>query len=338
MSTYKNLHIAFKNKDDEHYTRYEDIEKELSHYFEFLKDKIVYCNCDDPRLSNFPRYFIRNFHNIGLKRLICTGYHKLSVGSFLDMRAEDIPSNSDNFSDADLNVLIDSKTGNLTGNGDYASYECISYLKESDVVVTNPPFSKFRSFFEYVVKFNKDFILLAPFLALGYNIVLPYVSTGNVKVSFLSKVNNLSFITPNLKSGSKSFRKVRWLTTLDIKQNTEFILCKYDSAKYPLYDGYTDMINVDHIYEIPDYKGIMGVPVTYLEHHNSELFEIVGFAQKHLFINGKQCFVRILIRRRRNAGDDGTESQSSQNGIMNWEDYQIKDLNTDVQTNLSNWV
>lgn len=224
MSTYKNLHIAFRNKDDEYYTRYEDIEKELSHYFEFMKGKSVYCNCDNPHLSNFPRYFIRNFHNIGLKRLICTGYSKLSAGYFLDMHAEDIPSNSDSLSDTDLNALIDSKTGNLIGNGDYASFECISYLKEADIFVTNPPFSKFREFFELVVKFNKDFIVLAPFLALGYNVVLPYVSTGNVKVSHLSKVNNLSFIHPNLKSEMISFRKIRWLTTLDIKQNTEFVL------------------------------------------------------------------------------------------------------------------
>lgn len=337
MSGYKNLHIAFKNRDDEYYTKYEDIETELSNYFGFLKNKTVYCNCDDPHISNFTRYFIRNFHKIGLKRVISTGYNRLSNGYLLDVKEEDIPSDADTMSDMDLNQLINAKIKTLFGNGDFASYECVSYLKECDIVVTNPPFSKFREYFELMMSVNIDLIVLAPLLALCYNVVIPYVSTGHLKVSKFSKINNLSFFSPH-KSGMISFRKVRWLITLDTIPENHLVLSEYDSEKYPVYDEYPDIININHYKEIPDYNGIMGVPVTYLEHHNPQLFEIVGFAQKHLHIKGKNTFARILIRRRQNPGDGDGTSQGSRNDVMNWEDYQVNDLNTDVQTNLSNWV
>ena len=332
------LNNAIINRDDEFYTRYEDIEKELSHYFEYLSGKTVYCNCDDPHLSNFPRYFIRNFHKIGLCRLICTGYSKFSVGSFLDVCAEEIPLNSDSFSDADLNALIDSKTGNLTGNGDYTSYECISYLKESDVVVTNPPFSKFREYFGFLARFDVDLLLITFLLSLSYNVVLPYISTGQLKVSNVCNVQSMSFVRPPEQT-LKKFGNVRWITTFNIpifKQITT--VCQYNKGNYRFYDGFPNIININHLSEIPDYDGVMGVPVSYLDYHNPQLFEIIDFAQHDLYIDGKKCFRKILIRRRHGAGDDGAESQSSQNGSINWEDYQIKDLNTDVQTNLSNWV
>lgn len=335
MSTFKNLHVAFKNKDDEYYTLYEDIEKELSHYFEFFKNKTIYCNCDNPHISNFPRYFIRFFHKMGISRLITTGYNRLSNGYVLDVKVNDIPPDAATMSNADLNDFIDARTQSLSGNGDFASYECMSYLKESDIVVTNPPFSKFREFFELIVSVNKDLIVLAPFLALSYNVVLPYVSTGRIKVSDFSKTNSLSFFSPHIESHMKSFRKVRWLTTLNINSKDQLILCKYDSGKYSVYDESPNIININRLNEIPDYDGIMGVPVTYLEHHNPRLFEIVAYTQKHYHINKKQTFVRVLIRRRQNSESGDTKSQKS---AMDWEDYQVNDLNTDVQTNLSNWM
>lgn len=194
----KEIHLktAMKIRDDEFYTRYSDIETELSHYFMYLCGKTIYCNCDDPRLSNFSRYFIRNFHKIGLKRLICTGYNKLSTGSYLDVCKEDIPINSGTLSDAELNEIIYEKTGNLVGNGDFASYECISYLKESDIIVTNPPFSKYRDFFELLIKYGKDMILLIPLFALSYKVIFPYISTGDIKVSNFSNFKSITFVRP----------------------------------------------------------------------------------------------------------------------------------------------
>ena len=196
MANNSNLNTAIKNRDDEFYTRYSDIDNELSHYFEYLRGKTVYCNCDNPYISNFPRYFIRNFHKIGLKRLICTGYNKLSTGFYLDVCKEDIPLHSDTFSDADLITYINTKTGSLAGNGDFGSYECISYLKECDIVITNPPFSKFKEYFELLMVYNVDIMLITLINNLGYRVVLPYVSTGQIKISNFSNTKSMSFVRP----------------------------------------------------------------------------------------------------------------------------------------------
>lgn len=196
MANNSNLIVAQKNKDDEFYTQYNDIVKELSHYSKYFKDKTVYCNCDNPYSSNFTRYFIKNFHNLGLNRLICTGYNKLSSGYILDVVRKLVPIDVFYISEIKLNEFIEVNTKYLLGNGDFKSYECISYLKESDIVVTNPPFSKFIDYFELLMKYNKELILITLIIHLGYPVVLPYISTGQVKISNYSNIKSISFVRP----------------------------------------------------------------------------------------------------------------------------------------------
>ena len=306
MSDNRNLHRAKKAKNDEFFTQFSDIENELSHYKEHFKGKVVYCNCDDARQSNFVKYFQVNFDQLGLKKLIATGYKK-------DSRGIKLVYDSDH---KDANVE------ELEGNGDFRSKECVKLLDEADIVVTNPPFSIASLYMQQLIKHEKKFLIIGPLHLIKYKDTFPYFMKGLLWLG----VNCVkSFTEPGGKT--TKIGNVVWYTNLDVKKHYEKLVLteKYDNAKYPKYDNY-DAINVDKTVDIPkDYAGVMGVPISYLMHHNPEQFEIVGTTENGLcdkalwinpeekhnepFIDGKKKYTRILIRRKPVGENAETQSE-----------------------------
>jgi hypothetical protein len=260
MSKNTNLHKAKTEKNDEFYTQFIDVEKEMMYYKQHFKDKIVFCNCDNPTYSAFWKYFHLNFSTLGLKKLISTHYDRTEPTYKMEYTGGD---------DNDIKVGI--KTP-LEGNGDFRNQECLDLLDESDIVVTNPPFSLFREYVSCLVEHNKKFLIIGNMNALTYKEFFPLIKNNKVCIGY----NNPSeFDTPN---GMTKKVQGRWFTNLDIqKRHEKLILWKnYTPDEYPHYDNY-DAINVDKVDQIPcDYDGIMGVPVTFLDSYNPEQFEIVG--------------------------------------------------------------
>ena len=295
MSNNSNLHKAKKARNDEFYTMLSDIENELKHYSDHFNGKIVYCNCDDPTQSNFVKYFQINFDKLNLKKLIATGYKKNSRGLKLIYD----------------NNRKDANVEELEGDGDFRSEECVKLLDEADIVVTNPPFSLFREYVAQLVGHGKKFLIIGNMNAITYKEIFPLIKANRLwpGVNWVK-----SFTEPGgnvMKMGN-----VVWYTNLDHKKRHEKIVCieKYDQAKYPKFDNY-DAIEVGKYTDIPkDYAGVMGVPISYLMHHNPEQFEIVGTTENGLcdkalwihpeekhnepFIDGKKKYTRILIKRK----------------------------------------
>lgn len=153
-------------KNDEFYTRYEDIEKELSHYKESLKNKIIYCNCDDPEWSNFYKYFTDHFVDLQLKKVITTHYN-----------------NNGNSYKLEYNGTNTIKT-ELQGNGSFMSDECIEILKHCDIVITNPPFSLFKEYIQTLLDNNKKFLIIGNFNAIKYKIIFPLLLKGEINCGY----------------------------------------------------------------------------------------------------------------------------------------------------------
>lgn len=295
MKLNKNLKQAREVKNDEFYTQLSDIEKELRHYKDYFKDKVVYCNADDPRVSNFFHYFSYNFEYLGLKKLITTCYKSQQIDLFSLQDSEEAvyleytgETDGGRVPTAD-NIGIHT----LKGNGDFRSDECIELLKESDIVVTNPPFSLFREYLGQLIEYEKDFIILGNQNAITYKEVFPYIKEEKVWLGH--NVGTQEFIIPKdapEKTGQRvdekgikyqKFGNISWYTNLDIaKRHEELILYKkYNPEEYPKYDNY-DGIEVDRIVNIPmDYGGIMGVPVTFMNNFNPKQFEILGITDRH---------------------------------------------------------
>ena len=334
-----NLQTAKNAKDDEFYTTYETVQKELSHYVKHFNKKTVLCNCDDPFKSNFCRYFIRNFNVLGLKRLICTSYVTSDIGSFqtslfenceepqfntrgyvLDLKK--VPEKANNFSDKEIESFLfkSQHVQYLYGNGDFRSPECVEYLKDSDIVVTNPPFSLFKELIALLVKYQKGFLLIGNQNSLTYKEIFPLIQNNQAWTGY--QFGDMKFRVPQTsepratrywvdENGQKwrSLGNAMWLTNLDIeRRHKQLVLTKkYNPTEYPHYDTY-DAINVKRVADIPyDYAGIMGVPITIIDKYNSDQFEILGEAnhgsdnEYDLFkptIRGKELFKRILIRNR----------------------------------------
>jgi len=300
----KNLHAAKYNKNDEFYTQLTDIERELEHYKEHFKNKTVLCNCDDPRVSNFFHYFSYNFEHLGLKKLIATCYKNQQMDMF---------SKNDQEQAIYLEYEGD-KNGNkvpdieeigikeLKGDGDFRSEECIELLKQSDIVVTNPPFSLFREYVAQLIKYEKKFLIIGNMNAITYKETFKLIKEDKL---WLGVHNNQSFIfeTPyenTLEANIKFCRQkgytgpnyvkvpaINWYTNLvHKKQSEELILTsKYEGNErdYPKYDNY-DAINVDKVVNIPkSYNGVIGVPITFLDKHNIDQFEIIGQGQGNLY-------------------------------------------------------
>ena len=261
MATNANLHKAKKAKDDEFYTRLTDVSKELMHYKQHFKDKIVLCNCDEPTWSAFWKYFHLNFSALGLKKLISTHYDKTEPTYKMEYTGGD---------DNDIEVGV--KTP-LEGNGDFRNQECLDLLDEADIVVTNPPFSLFREYVAVLMEHQKKFLIIGNKNAITYKEFFPLLKENKVWLGF---TNAKEFLQ---RDGSiKKFVNTGWFTNLDInKCHEKLILWKnYTPEEYPKYDNY-DAINVDKVSEIPcDYDGVMGVPITFLDKYNPDQFEIIG--------------------------------------------------------------
>lgn len=326
-----NLHRAKRCKDDEFYTTYETIENELAHYIEQFKNKTVLCNCDNPFTSNFSKYFLQNFNILGLKRLICTSFspydsaqpslfeslnNNNSKGYILDIsRVNKTDFQTESFSDF---LLSKQYVKELNGNGDFRSSECINYLKESDIVVTNPPFSLFKEMISEIMKYNKKFLIIGNQNALTYKEIFPLIQNNLIWTGY--QFGEMKFRVPQDseprstrywvdETGQKwrSLGNAMWLTNLDNERRHENLRLtqRFDPIIHQRYDNY-NAIHVRNITEIPfDYTGIMGVPITIINRYNSEQFEIIGEAnhgsdsQYDIFkpiLNGKEVFKRILIR------------------------------------------
>ncbi|CAM2782832.1 adenine-specific methyltransferase EcoRI family protein [Glaesserella parasuis] len=323
MAGNKNLHRANREKNDEFYTQLVDIENELRHYTQHFKDKIIFCNCDDPEESNFFRYFALNFEHLGIKKLIATHFdaneptYKLEIDRELDL-------NTDGKID-----FQDIQRIPLQQNGDFRSPECIEILKQSDIVVTNPPFSLFREYVAQLMEYEKKFVIVGNQNAITYKETFKLIKENKIWLG--NKSGDMAFRVPDYyeekatrywqdETGQKwrSLGNICWFTNLDhAKRHEELLLYKaYSEEEYPKYDNY-DAIEVNKVKDIPfDYQGAMGVPITFMDKYNPDQFEILSandfrisnkipFKEHGLIkdkdgtINGKPTYVRIVIKHKR---------------------------------------
>lgn len=274
MSANANLHKAKDAKNDEFYTLYENIEKELQHYTEHFNNKVVYCNCDDPKQSNFWKYFKDNFNKLGLKSLVSTYY----TGFTGDVAYKTVYNGCN-----ELGIP-------LQGNGDFQSDECIEILQQSDIVVTNPPFSLFREYITTLVGYEKNFLIVGNLNSITYREIMPLIKTQFVRVG--KNAGHYWFRVPDwyeekttdfkIDENGQKWRRmgnVCWFTNMGISAHHERLVLH---ATYSP-ENYRNCMNMDAIFvksvsEIPcDYDGMMAVPITILTKFNSEQFELLGF-------------------------------------------------------------
>lgn len=313
MADNKNLRNANRAKQDEFYTQLVDIELEMKYYKDYFKDKIIFCNCDDPYESNFFKYFAMNFNYLGLKKLIATCYDNSPIAyTQINFFGDDkvVPNNNrhpykieitevkDNNEDgaidlSDVEYLLKNKKNTMSllkGNGDFRSDECIELLKQADIVVTNPPFSLFREYVAQLVEFHKDFIIIGNQNAITYREIFPLIKNNKMFLGLSMNGSNRYFQVPNdypltestgkIENGKKFafVKSVVWFTSLDISKFREDIVLykQYSKSEYPSFENFNG-INIDKVSDIPyDYNGYMGVPITFLHKYNPNQFEIIG--------------------------------------------------------------
>ncbi|MXW68069.1 MAG: modification methylase [Gemmatimonadales bacterium] len=317
------LHAAIRAKKDEFYTQLGDIENELRYYREHFVGKVVYCNCDDPTVSNFYRYFKLSFKKLRLKKLVTTCYKNQQPNLFSQHDAEQA-----------VGVEYDGETErvfHLEGDGDFRSDECIALLEQADVVVTNPPFSLFREYIAQLVEYDKKFLVIGNMNAATYKEVFPLIQANKLWYGASIKSGDREFGVPSHypltaagaridNDGNKFVRVkgVRWFVNLDhVKRHEDLVLFKrYTPDEYPTYDNF-DAINVNKTAHIPvDYAGAIGVPITFLDKHNPDQFELVWTTDRggdgmlddiklpHTrydapVVDGKGLYKRVIIRNRR---------------------------------------
>lgn len=336
MSNNQNMHKAKAAKDDEFYTQLSDISKELVKYKEQFKDKTVLCNCDDPFESNFFKFFALQFKELGLKKLITTCYYKSAIKSqqidLLDNGAYcmqmskyigdynkdgkyDLQDVADWLQDQKTLLMQGKKSSlSLLQTGDFASEECVKLLDEADIVVTNPPFSKFREFVALLMEHKKQFLIIGNKNAITYKEIFPLIKENKLWLGYNSPSE---FMQPKCAKPKKMNGLTRWFTNLPIEKREEYLdlFEEYSPDKYPMYDNYL-AINVDRVGDIPcnewfemtvdedrynklkatygddcvlidsdDVKKqyhikvrniVMGVPITFLDKYCPKQFEIVG--------------------------------------------------------------
>jgi hypothetical protein len=328
-ATNKLLQKAKKSKSDEFYTQLCDIESELQHYKSHFQNKVVYCNCDDPRISNFYNYFASNFNELGLKKLVTACYQNQEMDLFNITNAK----KGFFFEHSEFNTPIEIRE--FKGDGDFRSSESIELLKQSDIVVTNPPFSLFREYVEQLVKYDKKFLIVGNINAITYKEIFKLIKENKAWLGINLGRGISGFIVPEhyelygTEARIDSFgnrivspNNCLWLTNLDnFKRHEDIQLTKTyygNEDEYLKYDNY-DGINIDKTEDIPmDYDGYMGVPITFLHKFNPDQFEIIKFRKgndgKDLSIDGKCPYFRILIRNKRvrNISQEGTKKASGQ--------------------------
>lgn len=321
------LNSAKRNKRDEFYTQIVDIERELYHYRRHFNGAVVYCNCDDPYISAFFDFFMKNFEYLGLKKLVTTCYRSQSVDMFskndssvavkLEYMGGAINSSP---SVDDIGVI------KLNGDGDFRSQECIDILSEADIVVTNPPFSLFSEYVAQLAMYNKKFIIIGHQNAITYKDVFPLIKKNWMWLGHGFKRNMAHFVAPHYednasdadhRDGMIRVSGVVWYTNLDHNKRHEEVILVHryigNESSYPKYDNY-HAIEVSKTQEIPmDYAGIMGVPITFLTKYNPDQFEIIGATESEgrgfscgvwnpdsgisqAMINGVKVYKRLFIR------------------------------------------
>ena len=322
-----NLNRAKQLKPDEYYTQKVDIENELKHYSDHFKGKVVLCNCDDPRVSNFFHYFSHKFEALGLKKLITTCYKSQEMDLFSTKKSEEaiylVYEGDKNKNRIPDKSEIEIKP--LKGDGDFRSEECIELLKEADIVVTNPPFSLFTEYVNQLVEYDKKFIVMGDQNQIThkdiFNIVFKkklWLGVDNGGTKWFRVPDSYSIDTPSrqkVEDGIKYHSKgnIAWWTNPEVfKRNVDITLYKKyegNEDEYPFYDN-SNVINVNKNADIPiDYDGAMGVPITFLDKHNPKQFEILGIsnASRYLgdpkymckaLINGKRIYNRLVIKKR----------------------------------------
>lgn len=322
-----NLKKAKAGKNDEFYTELTDIEKELRHYKDHFKNKVVFCNCDDPRISNFFHYFSHKFEDLELKKLITTCYKNQNRDLFSEHKSDKAIWLEYN-GDRNGNMVPDVEeigTNPLKGDGDFRSPECIELLKQADIVVTNPPFSLFREYVAQLIDYDKKFLIIGNQNNLTYKEIFKFVKDNKIWTGVDNggtkwfKVPSHYEIATETRiktvNGQKYFSmgSVFWFTNLYIKKRSEEItLCKKyygNESEYPTYDNY-NAINVNKVADIPeDYEGYMGVPITFIDKYNPEQFEIIGIDRvlveettgkvSRFRIDGKEIYARIVIKNKK---------------------------------------
>ncbi|MEI7890958.1 MAG: adenine-specific methyltransferase EcoRI family protein [bacterium] len=366
-----NLTNAKKAKNDEFYTQFGDIQKEMEAYLEYdanaFRDKVVYCNCDDPFESNFFRYFVLNFNKLGLKQLITTSYKpspiantqlglfgndetlpkskgrpKINANKFIINEVSDFDGDGQ-FNLMDVAQQLKANKNNewmpMEGDGDFRSSECVDLLKQSDIVVTNPPFSLFRDYVKQLFEYDKKFVIIGNMNAITYKEVFPKIKENKLWLGATGNGSDMVFAVPNgaeITDGDRQ-KAARlgyvgdytrlgnscWFTMLDhgrrhnpLSLMTEADVIKF-SAKKPFekYDNY-DAIEISFVKNIPsDHDGLMGVPISFLDKYSPEQFDIIGASdngvvddkyklphfKKHNepYINGSKCYKRIFIKHKK---------------------------------------
>jgi hypothetical protein len=340
----KTLNAAKTAKKDEFYTQLTDIERELQHYWQHFKGKTVLCNCDDPYESNFFKYFALRFNQLGLKNLICTCYNGSPVqGNELILPFEgfdDEPKkvaykveitevkdkNGDGAVDlADVRYLLQNGKNVMTvlETGDFRSErESKTLWEEADIVVTNPPFSLFREYVGFLMKYNKKFIIVGHQNAITYKEIFPLIKENKIWLGYGFKGGAGHFFSPYEDIATAGDHRenmirvsgVNWFTNLEISKRNEMmdLVCRYSPEEYPKYDNY-DAIEVSKTSEIPcDYDGVMGVPITFLDKYCPEQFEIIGCSYNYgrpsewdintnmsPSVGGNNIYKRLFIRRKK---------------------------------------
>ena len=325
ISKNTNFNKASKAKNDEFYTQLSDIERELKHYKKHFKNKVVYCNCDDPRVSNFFLYFSHNFEKLELKKLIATCYKSQSIDLFSENNSEEAIYLEYNGDKNGNNIPDRSEIGTtkLKGDGDFRSPESIELLMQADIVVTNPPFSLFREYVAQLIEHEKKFLIIGNGNSITYKEIFKNIQDNKIWlgvtkpqlflidnkekfVKYCSDKNKVvvegkEFWAVNISVGTPTY----WFTNFDMsKRHEDIILYKTyygNEEDYPKYVNY-DAIEVGKVKDIPiDYEGAMGVPITFLDKYNPNQFEIVGssitlgvsmskFAEKGTFAAGGPRF------------------------------------------------
>lgn len=326
MSNNVNLQRAKTDKKDEFYTQITDIENELENYSDHFKNKTVLCNCDDPRISNFFHYFSHNFEKLKLKKLITTCYKSQQSDLFSRYDSDKAiyleyngDKNNNRVPDPDEIGIF-----NLEQDGDFRNDECIKILKQTDIIVTNPPFSLFREYVTQLIKHKKKFIIIGNQNAITYKEIFSLIQDNKIWLGSSIHSGDREFGVPDNytitavgfrvdKDGKKFIRVkgVRWFTNIDYKERHKDLILykKYNKDDYPKYENY-DAININKTKEIPmDYSGEMGVPITFMDKFNPDQFEIIGMDRPimkeltgkttRFHIDNKEIYARIVIKNKR---------------------------------------
>lgn len=318
MAGNRGLTEAKRAKKDEFYTQLADIEREVRHYTAHFRGKTVLCNCDDPTVSQFFHFFSHNFERLGLRRLITTCYRNQQPDLFSQNQSEQAvwleylgDKNGDRVPNPEEIGIRP-----LRGDGDFRSEACTDLLKQADIVVTNPPFSLFREYVGQLLKYDKHFLIIGHQNAIHYRDIFPLIRENKLWLGYGFKGNAAHFVSQYEDTATASDHRagmirvsgVVWFTNLDIPKRHEplVLYADYDPTTYPTYDNYP-AINVNKTAEIPrDYRGVMGVPITFLDKYCPEQFELLGSSTTDMprgapYLAGKRIYERLLIRRRQEA-------------------------------------